>query len=216
MRGKQCYDLIEKNKKGHNKMKKMLLLVVSLFIAFQMMADIASLRILSIWGMSVDGGTLIYPLTFVARDFVHRLSNKIIARQVVITAAFVNLLMVGLFWLVANLSPDLNVGEQVEFGIVLMPAWRIVIASIVAEIVSGLMDGELYELWGRIRPNSTWQKAIFSNLFSIPADSIVFCLLAFYGTMPIAVIGSIILSNIIIKFIMAGVFTPIAYVRTKS
>lgn len=193
-----------------------LLFVVSLFIAFQVMADIASLRIVTVLGMSIDGGTLIYPLTFVARDLIHRLSSKVVARQVVVTAALLNLVMVGLFWLIATLSPDMAVGEQAEFGYVLLPAWRIVVASIFGEIVSGLLDGELYQLWANWKPSSTWQRAIFSNAFSIPIDSTIFCLLAFYGTIPTSVVGSIILSNIIIKFVMAGIFTPIAYVRTKG
>lgn len=195
---------------------KKLLFVVSLFIAFQIMADIASLRIVTVLGMSIDGGTLIYPLTFVARDLIHRLSSKTVARQVVVTAALLNLVMGGLFWMVATLSPDMSVGEQSEFGFVLLPAWRIVVASIMAELVSGVLDGELYQLWANWKPSSSWQRAIFSNSFSIPIDSAIFCFAAFYGTMSINVVGSIILSNIIIKFAMAGIFTPIAYARTKG
>lgn len=195
---------------------KKLILVICLFIAFQMMADIMSLRILMIGGFSVDGGTLIYPLTFVARDLIHRLSTKAIARQVVITAAIINAIMIALFWVVANINPDTMVGEQLEFGIVLLPAWKIVLASIIAEIVSGVLDGELYEFVANRYPSSTWQRAIFSNAFSIPVDSVVFSMIAFAGDLPMAVVWSIIVSNIIIKFIMAGVFTPVAYARTKS
>lgn len=195
---------------------KKLIFVICMFIAFQMMADIMSLRILAIFGFSVDGGTLVYPLTFVARDLIHRLSNKDTARQVVITSALINVLMIGMFFLVAKISPDMSVGEQVEFGALLLPTWRIVVASILAELLAGIADGELYHLWSKIKPRSTWQRAIFSNLFSIPLDSIIFCSLAFVGTMPFSVVSSIIVSNILIKFILAGIFTPIAYARTKS
>lgn len=198
------------------KKENTVILLVCLFIAFQMMADIMSLRIVTAFGLSIDGGTLVYPLTFVVRDAVHRLTDKIVARQVVITAAVVNLIMIILFWIVAHMPADMFVGEQTSFGEVLLPAWRIVIASITAEIISGVLDGELYSFWGKIKPSSTWQRAIFSNLFSVPVDSAIFSLIAFYADLPMAVIYSIIISNILIKFAMAGAFTPIVYVRAKS
>ena len=41
-----------------------MLVVGGAYVAAQMMADIASLRIIEIGGQAVDAGTLIYPFTF--------------------------------------------------------------------------------------------------------------------------------------------------------
>ena len=84
-----------------------------------MLADITALRILSLAGLSVSGGTLIYPITFTLRDMVHKVSNASIARILIFASAVINLFMAGLFWLVSQLPPDLAVGEQAEFGLVL-------------------------------------------------------------------------------------------------
>ena len=47
-------------------------IVASAYIAFQMMADVASLRIVMVAGFSIDAGTFVYPFTFTLRDLVHK------------------------------------------------------------------------------------------------------------------------------------------------
>lgn len=94
----------------------------------------------------------------------------------------------------------------------LVPFWRIVVASIVAEAISELVDGEMCEKWqvkfGRKRISG---RVLFSNLFSIPIDSFVFSFIAFYGDLPIGVVWSIFASNVIIKFIIGTVSFPLIY-----
>ena len=124
---------------------KILTIVVSAYIAAQVLADVASLRIVSIGGFSVDGGTLIYPFTFTIRDLVHKIAGKRVARLLIFLAAGVNLAMAGVFRIVAALPADLEVGTQTEFGAVLAPVWTIVAASIIAEVVSELIDTEVYQ-----------------------------------------------------------------------
>lgn len=46
------------------------ILTSAAYVAFQMMADIASLRIVMIAGFSIDAGTFVYPFTFTLRDMV--------------------------------------------------------------------------------------------------------------------------------------------------
>jgi uncharacterized integral membrane protein (TIGR00697 family) len=175
-------------------------LVSAAYIAFQMMADIASLRIVMVAGFSVDAGTFVYPFTFTLRDLVHKTAGIKAARALIVTAAAVNLVMAALFWLAARLPADLAVGPQLAFGQVLSPVWRIVFASIAAEVVSELIDTEGYRLWvEKVTRRYQWARVLVSNSLSIPVDSLVFVWLAFGGTMPTAVVWSIFASNVIIK-----------------
>jgi len=128
---------------------KTLVIVTSAYIAAQMLSDIASLRIVTIAGLSMDAGTIIYPFTFTLRDLVHKVAGKRVARLLIILAAGINLAMALLFWLVSNLPPAQDVGPQATFGAVLAPVWRIVLASIFAEVVSELTDTEVYSAWVR-------------------------------------------------------------------
>ena len=175
-------------------------IVSAVYVAFQMIADIASLRIVTLGGFSIDGGTFIYPFTFTLRDMVHKTAGIKAARALIVAAAVLNLVMAGVFWLVANLPPDMAVGPQEEFGMVLSPVWRIVFASITAEIVAELIDTEGYRLWvERVTHRYQWARVLVSNTISIPIDSLIFVWIAFGGVLPAAVVWSIFLSNVIIK-----------------
>jgi uncharacterized integral membrane protein (TIGR00697 family) len=175
-------------------------IVSAAYVAFQMIADIASLRIVSVAGFSIDGGTFIYPFTFTLRDLVHKTAGIKAARTLIIAAAVLNLVMAGVFWLVSKLPPDMAVGPQVEFGFVLSPVWRIVFASIIAEVVAELIDTEGYRLWvEKVTHRYQWARVLISNGISIPVDSLIFVWIAFGGVLPAAVVWSIFFSNVIIK-----------------
>lgn len=89
------------------------LLVVVCYVAAQMLTEfISSLKIISIAGLSMDAGTLIYPITFTLRDLVHKVAGIKVARITILVVAGINLFIVGFFWLVAYLPADLSVGPQ--------------------------------------------------------------------------------------------------------
>lgn len=191
---------------------QVLVVVAVMYVAAQMLADITALRILSIAGLSISGGTLIYPITFTLRDLVHKVSTAGIARILIFASAAINLFMALLFWLVAELPADLAVGEQAEFGMVLAPVFRITIASIVAEVVSELIDTEMYEVWvRRFAQRWQWGRVLASNAVSIPVDTALFTVLAFWGVLPTAVMLSLFLSNILVKFAVTFVSIPGIY-----
>ena len=191
---------------------QVLVIVAVLYVAAQMLADITALRILSIAGLSVSGGTLIYPITFTLRDLVHKVSTAGIARILIFASAGINLFMALLFWLVAELPADLAVGAQVEFGMVLAPVFRITIASIVAEVVSELIDTEMYEVWvRRFAQRWQWGRVLASNAVSVPVDTALFTVLAFWGLLPTEVMLSLFLSNILVKFAVTFVSIPGIY-----
>ncbi len=188
------------------------ILVSVLYVAAQIMSDIASLRIVMIAGYSIDAGTFIYPLTFTLRDMVHKVAGIKAARILILTAAGINIFMALLFKVVSLLPPDLTIGLQEEFGLVLSPIWRIVVASIIAEVVSELIDTEGYRFWvEKVTKKYQWTRVLISNLFSIPVDSFLFSFLAFWRLFPTSVVISIFISNMIIKGITTIVSIPGIY-----
>ena len=188
------------------------LVVAAAYIAAQMLADITSLKIVLFMGLSIDAGTFVYPITFTLRDLVHKTAGVRAARALIVTAAVINLVMAGLFWLVARLPGDPPVGPQTEFAAVLAPVWRIVMASIVAEVISELTDTEIYRLWvEKVTRRHQWARVLSSNAVSVPLDSLVFAWGAFGGRMPVSVVWSIVLSNVLLKGATTLVSLPLIY-----
>ena len=188
------------------------LVVLSAYIAAQMLADIASLKIALVASFSIDGGTFIYPLTFTLRDLVHKMLGKLAARTLIVTAAGINLAMAALLAFVNWLPADPSWGLQEQFAAILGPVWRIVIASIIAEVVSELLDTEIYELWvTRITTRYQWARVLASNAISVPVDSLIFCWIAFGGNLPAAVVWSIFWSNVLVKGLVTLLSLPGIY-----
>jgi uncharacterized integral membrane protein (TIGR00697 family) len=188
------------------------IVVVSVYIAAQMLSDIASLKIGFLAGYSIDAGTFIYPVTFTLRDLVHKRLGKGAARTVIMTAAGINLFMALFFQFAAWLPADPAWGKGSEFAAILGPVWRIVIASIVAEVIAELIDTEVYHFWvGRITRRYQWSRVLVSNGISIPVDSLIFCWGAFGFVLPPSVVWSIFFANIFVKGLVTIVSLPGIY-----
>lgn len=188
-----------------------MIIIASYFLA-QILADIGSLKITALGPLSFDAGTLIYPFTFTLRDLIHKKLGKKTAQRMILLCAGANLIMAGFFALVASLPADPTWDLQIAFAAVLGPVWRIVVASIIAEIISELIDTEVYQFWvSKITTKHQWARVLVSNAVSVPIDSIIFALIAFSGVLPQETVWLIIWANIGIKGIVTIFSIPLIY-----
>ena len=185
---------------------------VAAYVAAQMLSDIASLKIGIVGGLAVDMGTFIYPITFTLRDIVHKTLGKKNAQTLILLTGGINLFMAGYLMLSAAARSDPSWGLGAEFSAVLAPVWRIVIASIAAEVISELVDTEVYEWFvTKITRRHQWGRVLASNSVSVPIDNAVFCVGAFAFDLPWAVVGQIFLMNLAVKYAITLVSLPMIY-----
>ncbi|MFH0874978.1 MAG: queuosine precursor transporter [archaeon] len=195
------------------------------YIFLQMTADIAATKVIVLGKIVMDAG-IIYALTFTWRDLIHKQLGKKCAQTCIILAGVINVIMALYFMLVVKLPPEaswsssfwnitnVTIGSNLaerggqaawEFIFGIMP--RIVIASIIAEVFSELIDTEVYQWWvdgiGKKRPQ--WMRVVVSNAISIPVDSLIFPIIAFYGILSADVLFIMFLSNILIKAIITAI-----------
>lgn len=195
-----------------NTVPRAAVVVIAAYIGAQMLSDIASLKIGIVLGLAVDMGTFIYPITFTLRDLAHKQLGKRNAQTLVISAAVINLFMAAYLWWVASVPSDPSWGLGREFAAILAPVWRIVLASIAAEVISELLDTEIYHWFvTRITTRYQWMRVLISNAISIPVDSLIFSVGAFGGMLPWPVVGQIFIFNLLIKFGMTLISLPMIY-----
>jgi uncharacterized integral membrane protein (TIGR00697 family) len=186
--------------------------LTALYIAAQIFSDIGSLKIALVAGFSIDAGTFIYPITFTLRDLVHKRLGKQAARLNILLAGGINLFMAGYFAFASWLPSDPSWGLGREFASVLGPVWRIVVASIAAELASELTDTEIYHLWvTRVTRRLQWLRVLSSNAVSVPLDTLIFCWGAFGGALPPATVWSIVAANLIMKGAVSVASLPTIY-----
>lgn len=189
------------------------IIIVSIYVAAQMLADIGSLKVALVAGFSVDAGTFIYPITFTLRDLIHKKLGKKAALVTILTCGGINLVMALYFAFVTWLPADNTWLFQTAWETILGPVWRIVFASIIAEVVSEVIDTEAYHLWTKyVTQKKQWSRVLVSNLISIPVDSFIFSFIAFGGSLPNEVVWGIFFSNCIIKVVVTLVSLPLIYV----
>ncbi len=194
-----------------------LLVAVGAYVAASLIANVMSVRIVRVAGFSIDAGTLTYPLTFTLRDVVHKLGGRRAARATIASTAVFNVVLALGLLAAARLPADLAVGPQREFGDVLVSTWRIVAASILAQVVAELLDTEIYQqVVRRFGHGRQWLRVMASNAVSIPVDSVLFVVIAFGGDVSADVAWSIIWANILVKGVTSIATTPLIYAVRDS
>ena len=204
-----------------NPFTRVAVVAVGAYVGAQVIANVTSLKIGTFTGRAVDMGTFIYPITFTLRDVVHKALGKRAARTMVLTAAGVNLFMALYLQWAARAPSDPSYALGPEFQAVLAPLWRITIASIVAEVVSELVDTEVYPWFvDRVTTRHQWARVLVSNAVSVPLDNVIFAVGAF-GALPglqrprphaaVGAVWDIFIVNLTIKALVSAVSLPLIY-----
>lgn len=168
------------------------------FTAVTMTANIMSLRMVAPLGIVMDAGTLLYPVTFLIRDALHRRAGLRESDRAVSASALANLFMFAMFAVAAWLPYDKATGTQEEFASVLLPGMLIVIGSIAGQFTAERIDGRIFHrVWlkrGHVRA------ALISNAISIPIDTAVMCSIAFGLTTSLGTLASTVAANVTMKY----------------
>ena len=192
-------------------MKKTNLIIVLTagYLLCQIIADVTALKMVDMFGIYVPAAVFIYALTFTLRDVVHKQLGKQTAVFMVLTAGVVNVLMAAYFVFTVWLKPAPFWGNQEAYNLILGVVPRIVGASILAEMISELIDTEIYH---RIKHLAPWKRVLGSNAVSLPIDSLIFVSVAFAGTMPLSALIAVMLGQILLKAVITVISIPLIYV----
>ena len=156
------------------------------------------------------------------RDVVHKALGRRAARTLIVTAAVVNLFMAIYLQWVARAPSHESYPLGDEFQAVLGPLWRIVVASIIAEVISELLDTEVYHWFvRRVTTRYQWARVAVSNAVSIPVDNAIFAIAAFGSlplltdhalTLPWSAVWDIFVVNLTVKGLVSAASLPLIYV----
>ena len=168
--------------------------IIGLFVACEVIANITAGRITQFGPFSVPAAIYIFALTFTIIDLINEVLGKQGARRVVLAGVLANCLLAVYSLLVLALTP------------------RIVAASLLASLISGLADVELFARL-RARFNAGW-RVVASNALGALVDSILFILLAFAGVagFPLKMLLLLMLGQYIIKMLVTVVSVPLIYI----
>ncbi len=186
--------------------------VSSIYVGCQLISNVASLKIGIVAGLAVDMGTFLYPVTFTLRDLVHKTVGRKGARAVILAAGILNLFMALYLMWSAAVPGDPEWGLNEQFRAVLNPVWRLVVASIAAQVISEFVDTEVYHWFvTRVTRRHQWLRVLTSNSISVPVDNVIFAIGAFGFALPWPVVMEIFVFNLIVKYAVTLTSLPFIY-----
>ncbi len=191
---------------------KYLEVIAGLFVAVLMISNITSTKLVNIGIFTFDGGTLLFPLSYIFGDILTEVYGYGASRRVIWTGFIACILMSLAFFVIGVLPADPAWEYQESYKHILLYTPRIVIASIIAffcgEFSNSFVLAKM-KIWtgGRF----LWTRTIGSTLVGEFVDTLLFVLIAFYLTYPSGVLVKIILFNYIFKCSVEAGFTPITY-----
>jgi len=187
-------------------------ILVAFFVAVLLISNIASTKILALWKFTFDGGTVLFPLSYIFGDILTEVYGFKRSRRVIWLGFASALLMSLVFYIVQILPPAEGWNNQDAYESLLGFIPRIVIASLLAYFAGEFSNSVIMSRLKIITGGKfLWVRTISSTLAGEGVDTIIFCLIAFYGTIPGDLLLSVILSNYIFKCTVEVVFTPVTY-----
>lgn len=186
--------------------------IMASFVAVLLISNLASTKILDLGPFTFDGGTLLFPLSYIFGDILTEVYGYQKARKVIWTGFGAALLMSLVLWIVQVLPPSPEWPNQAAYESLLGFVPRIVIASLIAYFAGAFSNAFiLSKLKIKTSGKYLWIRTIGSTILGEGIDTVIFCLVAFYGLFPNHVLVAIIISNYLFKTGVEILFTPVTY-----
>lgn len=186
--------------------------VTAFFVAVLIISNIASSKITQIGPLALDGGTILFPLTYIFGDILTEVYGFKKARKVIWLGVFANILMALTFTVVGLLPSAADWPNQNAYLAILGLTPRIVLASITAYFMGEYSNSVILSKMKIITKGRwLWTRTIGSTVVGELVDSLIFVLVAFLGVLPSELIIPLIISNYLFKTGVEILFTPITY-----
>lgn len=205
--------------KNHNKQVSVLFMLFSvLFCVCLISANVLETKQLSFGPISITGGLIVFPVSYIINDCVCEVWGYRKARLLIWLGFSMNFLFV-MFGAICDMLPgapywDNDAGFHAIFGL----APRIAFASFLAFFVGSFINAYVMS---RMKVSSQGRnfslRAIMSTVYGETADSLIFFPLALGGVVPLKELPVLIISQIVLKTVYEIIVLPVTIrVVTKT
>lgn len=193
-----------------------LTVISSLLVMLYLTANLMAVKVITVCGLSVfDAGTITFPFAYMLSDVLAEVWGYKSARKVIITTFFCNVALI-IFTSIGIILPypDYMESMQRSYTEVFSYVPRITVASLIAFLSGQLVNAKvLVKMKERQKDGRLlFLRTIFSSICGYVFDTLIFTVIAFYGTVSLEDLLSMIVLQYIAKtLIEALIGTPCAY-----
>jgi hypothetical protein len=182
------------------------------FVSVLLISNVASTKIVDLKWFTFDGGTLLFPLSYIFGDILTEVYGYKKSRQVIWLGFFSALVMSLVFIVVGKLPSAPGWENQGAYDKILGLTPRIVIASLAAYFCGSFLNSfVLAKMKILTKGKWLWTRTIGSTIVGELVDSVIFIVIAFAGVLPGGLLITLVVSNYIFKTLVEVLFTPLTY-----
>ncbi len=186
--------------------------VTALFVAVLLISNIASTKIMRFGLFTFDGGTILFPVSYIFGDVLTEVYGYRRSRKVIWTGFFSLVLMTLVLWLVQIMPPADGWMHQDAYVAILGMTPRLVAAGILGYFLGEFSNSfVLAKMKILTRGRWLWTRTIGSTIVGEGVDTFVFVTIAFAGSITNRLLFAVFLSNYVFKVGFEAIATPITY-----
>ncbi len=191
---------------------KYLDLITALFVTVLLVSNIASTKFLQLGPFTFDGGTILFPISYIFGDVLTEVYGFRRSRRVIWIGFGSSILMVMVLAIVGALPPASGWEHQEAYEAILGTTPRIVLGSLIAYFAGEFSNSYVLarmKVWSEGR--WLWARTIGSTVVGQAVDTVLFVTIAFAGAIPWPLFWRTIASNYVFKVGMEAAMTPVTY-----
>jgi queuosine precursor transporter len=198
--------------------------ITAIFVTSLVVSNIIAVKLVSVGPLFLPAAILIFPISYIFGDILTEVYGYAKARRVIWIGFGCNLLAVSVFYLSIELPPAPfwkagafeTVASQQAYQAIFGSTPRILVASFLAYLAGEFLNSfVLAKMKISTRGRHLWMRTIGSTVVGQFADSGVFILLAFYGTVPPDALFVMAGSQWLVKSAYETLVTPLTYLAVN-
>lgn len=193
-----------------------------LFTSFLILSNVTAVKIIEFSipflnnKVALPAALIFFPFTYFLDDALTEVYGFAISRYVIWGGLFCNALVSLVILFSIHLPAASFWQHQHEYSIVLGSTYRIFLASFLATFLGEFFNAILLSKLKILTSGRwLWLRVISSSSVGVGIDSIVFCMIAFYGIFPTHVLLSMILTQYLFKISFEIFALPLTYAITN-
>ncbi len=186
--------------------------ITAAIVATLIISNIAATKFVQIAGIDTDGGTLLFPLAYIFGDVLTEVYGYRASRRVIYTAFFWLFVAAITFQLVVIAPAAPYYENQAAFEAILGQTPRIVLGSMLGYFTGEFVNSYILakmKIWTSGR--QLWSRTIGSTVVGQAADTAVFLLVAFAGTIANPDLLQLFIDGYLLKVAIEIILTPATY-----
>ena len=192
-------------------------LILGLFVCILIVSNIASTKIVELGPFTFDGGTILFPISYIFGDVLTEVYGYAGSRRAIWSGFFALTIFAVVILVVGWMKPAPEWNNQAAYTAILMTAPRITLASIIAYFCGEFSNSLIMsKMKIKMQAKHLWMRTIGSTIVGEAVDSVVFVTVAFAFVLPNSLLISIMISNYIFKTFYEIIATPLTYIVVNA